>query len=128
MVLGHLKHQEYKLLPTAFNGSRMSKIVPAPKNCLKIQLLALVLVRVLWDLGPARCRETHSQLTGGVAQSRVTNSSQEAYRAHSKRESCRLVITILFVQENQGQQQREKQRTSFQPDSFISFHSLFAQP
>lgn len=26
------------------------------------------LVHVLWDLGPTGCRETHSQLTGGIAQ------------------------------------------------------------
>lgn len=42
IVLGHLKHKGCKPVPTAFNESRMSKIVPAPKNCLKIQLLTIV--------------------------------------------------------------------------------------
>lgn len=38
IVLGHLKHKRCNLVPTDFNENRMLKIVPAPKNCLKIQL------------------------------------------------------------------------------------------
>lgn len=42
IVLGHLKHEGWKPGPTAFNESRVPKIVAAPKSCLKIQLLTIV--------------------------------------------------------------------------------------
>lgn len=42
IVRGHPKHEGCKPVPTAFNESKTSKTAPAPKTCLKLQLLTVV--------------------------------------------------------------------------------------